>query len=106
MNVCCMECVLHGMLLILEQLLIRICLRTMAFDCLIDVFDGFVRDNRQKNWRREEELKTPARSLELTCDSESIGADQTTPADADDAFAGDPQPICLSPRPSPEVDPP
>lgn len=92
----------------------------MAFDCLIDFFDGFVRDNREKDRRREEELKTPARNLELTYDSESIGAGQTPPADADDAFAGDPvrstppQPIrhplspCLSPEstPSNEVDPP
>ncbi|KAL2187805.1 hypothetical protein L209DRAFT_764642 [Thermothelomyces heterothallicus CBS 203.75] len=94
--------------------------RTMAFDCLINFFDGLVRDNREKDRRREEELKTPARILELTYESESIGAGQTPPADADDAFAGDPvrptppQPIrhalspCLSPEstPSNEVDPP
>ena len=87
--------------------------RTMAFDCLIDFFDGFVRDNREKDRKREEELKTPARKPELAYDSESIGAGQTPPADGDDASAGDsvrptpPQPIRhpLSPRLSPESAP-
>ncbi len=90
--------------------------RTMAFDCLIDFFDRFVRDNREKDRRREEELKTPARNLELAYDIGSISAGQTPPAvpdDTDDAFVRDavrpnpPQPIRrpLSPRLSPESTP-
>ncbi|KAK4132160.1 hypothetical protein BT67DRAFT_92063 [Trichocladium antarcticum] len=59
--------------------------RTMAFDCLIDFFDGFVRDDREKEKKRNQEIEDAGRKLQLAYDSPSVGPAQTSPADRDDA---------------------
>ena len=68
--------------------------RTMAFDCLVDFFDGFVRDSREKDRRRKREIKTLGRKPELAHDSASIVAGPIPPV------AGDPS-AGVAVRPTP-----
>lgn len=62
--------------------------RTMAFDCLIDFFDGFVRDDREKEKKRSQTIEDARPTLELAYDNPSVGPAQTPPADRDDASPG------------------
>ena len=63
--------------------------RTMSFNCMIDFFDGFVRDYRERERKREQELKRVWRRRELKYDNASVDPTQTPPADGDDASARD-----------------
>lgn len=63
--------------------------RTMAFDCLIDFFDGFVRDDREKEKKRNQTIEDARPTLELAHDNPSVGPAQTPPADRDDASPGE-----------------
>lgn len=63
--------------------------RTMAFDCLIDFFDDFVRDGREKEKKRTQTVEDARRILELAYDNPSVGPAQTPPADGDDASPGE-----------------
>ncbi|KAH6615866.1 hypothetical protein B0J18DRAFT_413198 [Chaetomium sp. MPI-SDFR-AT-0129] len=62
--------------------------RTMAFNSLIDFFDGFVRDEREEE-KRALNMENTGRELEPANDSQRDGPALTAPTERDDTPAGE-----------------